>query len=177
MDDETTPGIERRSFLKRAAVVSGATVWATPTVQSLVAPAFATGTGLCPPERTVRFKYDVAEDGTGRFDSGDAGGGGASWCLPDGYADAAIQVNGAGSTATFTLGGVTYSITVTISNGGKTATVLLPSGAVVEDLQAKAGNERNGECDDLDGVTGSTATVTLEDRGISFVAGVICIPA
>ncbi|MDQ4006936.1 MAG: hypothetical protein M3211_02425 [Actinomycetota bacterium] len=40
---------DRRAFIKRAGVVSAATVWAAPTVQSLVAPAFATGTprGAC----------------------------------------------------------------------------------------------------------------------------------
>ncbi len=37
-------GFDRRSFIKRATVVSATTVWAAPTVQSLVAPAFAAGT-------------------------------------------------------------------------------------------------------------------------------------
>lgn len=173
MDDETTSGMERRSFLKRAAVVSGATVWATPTVQSLVAPAFATGTGLCPPDRTVRFMYDVDNN---VFDSGAATGGGAGWCLPDGYADAQVAVFGPGPTTSFTLGTTTYTITVVISADKMTATVQLPAGAVVEDLQAKAGNPAKGECDDLDAVTATTATVTLEEKEISFVAGVLCIP-
>lgn len=173
MDDETTSGMERRSFLKRAAVVSGATVWATPTVQSLVAPAFATGTGLCPPERTVRFKYDVD---TNVFDSGSGSGGGASWCLPDGYADAQVAVSGAGPTAYFQIGTSSYAITVVVSEDLKTATVHLPEGAVIEDLQAKAGSGPDGECEDADAVTGGTAVVTLRDKEISFVTGVLCIP-
>ena len=36
--------LNRRSLIKRAAVVGAATAWATPTVQSITAPAFATGT-------------------------------------------------------------------------------------------------------------------------------------
>ncbi len=42
--EETPGGFDRRGFIKRAAVVGGATAWATPTVQSLVTPAFALGT-------------------------------------------------------------------------------------------------------------------------------------
>ena len=37
-------GLDRRSFIRRSAVVGAATVWVTPTVQSMVAPAFAVGT-------------------------------------------------------------------------------------------------------------------------------------
>ena len=37
-------GLDRRSFIRRSAVVGAATVWVTPTVQSMVAPAFALGT-------------------------------------------------------------------------------------------------------------------------------------
>lgn len=166
-------GIERRAFIKRAAVVSGATVWATPTVQSLVAPAFATGTGTCPPGRVVRFKYDVDEN---KFDSGDANGGGASWCLPDGYADAVHKFVGTNGLGYVTLGGTQYSVLITLSGDGKTATVKLPKGAIVEDLQAKAGSVNNGECVDSNPVSNDTAVVTLIRKRISFVAGVICIP-
>lgn len=173
MEQQTDDGIQRRSFLKRAAVTGAVTVWATPTVQSLVSPAFATGTGTCPPGRLIRFKYDVDSNG---FDSGATNGGGASWCLPDGYADASYAVNGAGNTVTFTLSGKQYTLSVTISADGKSAVVTLPDGAVVEDLQAKAGSVNNGECLDFDPATGSTAEVTLLRKEISFVAGVICLP-
>lgn len=40
---EETNGFDRRSLIKRAAVVGAATAWATPTVQSITAPAFAAG--------------------------------------------------------------------------------------------------------------------------------------
>lgn len=48
MDDEngTTTGMDRRTLLKRGAVVGGAAVWATPVVQSLAAPAWAAGSPL-----------------------------------------------------------------------------------------------------------------------------------
>ena len=37
-------GFDRRAFIRRSALVGAATVWAAPTVQSIVSPAFATGT-------------------------------------------------------------------------------------------------------------------------------------
>jgi len=40
---EDTDGFDRRSLMKRAAIVGAATAWATPTVQSIAAPAFAAG--------------------------------------------------------------------------------------------------------------------------------------
>lgn len=168
-EEETSQGLERRTFLKRSAIVAGATVWATPTVQSLMSPAFATGTGQCPPGKLVRFKYDAG----GGFDSGVPQGGGASWCLPTGYADADIAAEGDGC---FMIDNQSMCITVTISSDGKTATVTIPEGTQIEDLHAKAGSPVNGECDDMDVMTGTTATVTLEHRRISFVAGVICVP-
>lgn len=168
MEDEQVEGLERRTFVRRAAVVAGATVWATPTVQSLVAPAFATGTGVCPPGHLIRFKYDVDNR---TFDSGDASGGGASWCLPDQYGDADLAVDSSGC---FVLDGVTKCITVTISADGMSAVVTVPNGCRIEDLQAKAGAEHNGECDDAEAISGTQATVTLEEKEISFVAGVIC---
>lgn len=168
MEQDADNRLDRRGVLKRAALVAGATAWATPTVQSLTAPAFATGTGLCPPGRMIRFKYDVNE---GIFDSGDASGGGATWCLPDGYADADISVTGNGC---FVLDGMTKCISVVIAPDQMSATVTVPPGCLIEDLHAKAGNRSNGECDDAEANTGTTATVTLEEKEISFVAGVLC---
>ena len=178
--DETQQDYGRRSFLKRAAVVTGATVWAAPTVQSLVAPAFATGTGLCPPERLVRFKYDVEEN---RFDSGNATGDGASWCLPDGYATAGNSLTGSGNTACITIDDKQYCVTITMIDA-KTAQVTVTGGAQIEDLDAKAGAEHtlyddnpnnDAECVDADLDGSHTATVELQRKDISFVAGVLCV--
>ena len=53
MHDETNievpTSLRRRSFIKRSALVGGATVWAAPTIQSLASPAFAAGSpkGKC----------------------------------------------------------------------------------------------------------------------------------
>ena len=162
-------GLDRRSVLRRASMLAGASVLATPTVQSIMAPAFATGTGLCPPGRLVRFKYDV-RGLSGSFDSGD--GGGIEWCLPDGYADADISVNALGC---FVIDGVTKCIQVIVAPDGMSATVVLPPGAKVEDLRAKAGSIKNGECNEGEATSGSTATVTLQEKEISYVAGVICV--
>jgi hypothetical protein len=178
--DDDVQGHGRRAFLKRAGVVTGATVWATPTIQSLLSPAFATGTALCPPGRTVRFKYDVERN---VFDSGAASGTGASWCLPEGYATAGNSLNGAGSTACITVDGKQYCVTVQMIDS-KTAKVTVTGGALIEDLDAKAGaehtlyddNPRNdAECVDADISSGNTATVELARKDISFVAGVLCV--
>ena len=84
-------------------------------------------------------------------------------------------MNGLGNSACVSIGGVSYCISVTISADGKTAQVVIPPGAKIEDLQAKAGSASNGECDDFDYQTQNTAVVSLEDKRISFVAGVLCV--
>lgn len=174
-DEGTVEGMERRSFLKRSAIVAGATVWATPTVQSLMAPAFATGTGRCPDGALYRFKAEVDEETlqvTGYSNGVPASGSEAAGCLPDGYAEA-TPLDGA------CLPGTTMcvSVVVTGTEGNYTATVTLPDGWVIEDLDVKAGSSNSPQvniCEDatLDG--DNTASVTV--RAISFVAGVICIP-
>lgn len=169
MNGADEAGMDRRAVLRRASMLAGASVLATPTVQSIMAPAFATGTGLCPPGRLVRFKYEVRGT-SGSFDSGD--GTGVEWCLPDGYADADISVNSMGC---FVIDGVTKCIQVIVAPDGMSATVILPPGAKVEDLNAKAGSLKNGECNEGEATSGSTATVTLERKEISYVAGVICV--
>ena len=47
--DTSNQGLNRRSVIKRAAVVGAATAWATPTIQSIASPAFAAGSpaGRC----------------------------------------------------------------------------------------------------------------------------------
>lgn len=176
MEENIEEGMDRRTYLRRAGVVAGATVWATPTVQSLMSPAFATGTGRCPEGHFFRFKYDV---GTGFNNGIPDPGSQAAQCLPTGYADA-TPVGSDGS-----IPGHTTKIVVTISPDGMSATVTIPPECRIEDLQAKAGSDNadhtddgnpnnDPECDDAEANTGSTATVTLENKEISFVAGVIC---
>ena len=172
-EEGTVEGMERRSFLKRSAVVAGATVWATPTVQSLMAPAFAAGTGACPPANLIRFKYEIDEN---RFDSGDAGGTG---CYPDLYHQATHRIDTAGNVGTIVVNGVTITVTVT-STGEHTATVQVSASggtATVLDLAAKGGST---ECDDELAspvvASGNPINVALEERGISYVAGTICVP-
>src|SRR5687767_6787039 len=47
-------GIDRRSLLRRSAVVSGVVVWTTPVVQTVMSPAFAAGSPLC----EIKFEAD-----------------------------------------------------------------------------------------------------------------------
>lgn len=69
--DETPAGIDRRTMLKRGAIVGGALVWTTPVVQSIASPAFAQtspGPGnegqICPDgqSRTYVAKFDFPDD-------------------------------------------------------------------------------------------------------------------
>lgn len=169
MDEQVKQGVERRSFLKGAAVVAGTTVWATPTIQSMVAPAVA-ASPLCVDDY-VRFKYDV---GAG-FDNGDAGG--TTWCLPDGYADAAPLPNTSGNTLTFTINGKTITITIEISADGKTATITITGEVLNVDLSAKAGSADQDVCGETDMYATNPGSVTLTiSKEISFVAGTLCIP-
>jgi hypothetical protein len=47
--DGTESGVTRRDFIRKTGIVAGATVWATPVVQSVVAPAWA-ASGPKPPK-------------------------------------------------------------------------------------------------------------------------------
>lgn len=160
-------GLDRRTLLKRSAVVGGAAVWATPVVQSLARPAFAAGSPVC--ANTLRFKYEVDEGG---FDNGEPSGGStASQCLPTGYSYA-DEVGSGGQ-----IPGHAGAVEVVVADDGHTARILLPPGCVLLDGDAKAGGKRTAECEDAAflGVEGgrNVYTVTLE-REISFIAGVIC---
>ena len=44
---EEPVGMDRRSLLRRGAVVGGAVAWSTPLVQTIASPAFAAGSPLC----------------------------------------------------------------------------------------------------------------------------------
>lgn len=180
MDQQPTQSeLERRAFIKRAGVVAGATVWAVPTVQSLASPAFAAGSppppnGECPPEKLVRFKYDV---GTG-FDSGlpkqDSEAGKCLVQVDDYYSAGRVV----GSNGCFTSGGCTVCVSVTLSGDGKTATVRV-TGGTINDVDIKGGSSKspNGYCADGNPTgDGTTAVVSAPSggAGISFVGGVIC---
>lgn len=45
--ENESAGMDRRTLIKRGAVVGGTLVWATPVVQSLAKPAFAAGSAPC----------------------------------------------------------------------------------------------------------------------------------
>lgn len=182
MDDNFTTESDRRLFLKRAGVVAGTTVWATPVIQSIASPAFATGspTPECPPENYVRFKFDINDSCTGGvFNSGDAGGPAAD-CLgqidagdPAGanYYDTTKVVNANGCYGT-----ACVQIALTCTNGeADTAKVTVTNGGQLLDVNAKAAGRNNLECKDAQDNGDGTFTADLT-KGISFVAGVFCVP-
>ena len=64
--NEGVGGMDRRTMLKRGAVVGGALVWATPVVQSIASPAFAATSPVvqgCLNQRRVAVKFDGAQAG------------------------------------------------------------------------------------------------------------------
>lgn len=67
-DEEQAGGLNRRSVLKRGAIVGGAMVWTVPAVQSLAGPAFAAGTPCVGGQRTyygnVCFEVTYRSDTT-----------------------------------------------------------------------------------------------------------------
>lgn len=68
MSENETTGLGRRDLIKRGAVVGGALVWATPVVQSMATPAFATaGSPNCSYE-IITFRNGVC---TAAFDCTD----------------------------------------------------------------------------------------------------------
>ena len=59
--NEGVGGLDRRTMLKRSAVVGGALVWTTPVVQSLASPAFAATSPIvqgCIGQKMVAVKFD-----------------------------------------------------------------------------------------------------------------------
>lgn len=165
-------GFDRRTLLKRGAVVGGTAIWATPVIQSLARPAFAAGSPVC--VHTYRFKYDVNDGGGGEFDNGEpAGGSAAALCLPDGYGDAE-ELPSSGE-----IPGHVGGVEIRLSDDGRSAEIVLPAECVLLDGDAKAGG-RGGtlECDDAEFLRTENGRnvygVTLPSRDISFVAGVIC---
>lgn len=74
-------GLTRRDLLRKGAVLGGALAWSIPTIQTLgMAPAFAAATSFAISYIAVvvkcgddyfRGKYEVNEDGSGAWESGD----------------------------------------------------------------------------------------------------------
>ena len=161
-------GFDRRTLLKRGAVVGGTAIWATPVVQSLARPAFAAGSPVC--AHVYRFKYEVDESG---FDNGEPEDGStAAACLPEGYSDAE-ELPSSGQ-----IPGHVGGVEIRLSDDGRSAEILLPAECVLLDGDGKAGG-RGGTlvCDDAEFLRTENGRnvygVTLT-RGISFIAGVIC---
>jgi hypothetical protein len=53
--DDGGGGLDRRSVLRRGAVLGGALVWTVPAVQTIAGPAFATGSPRCETSFTGRL--------------------------------------------------------------------------------------------------------------------------
>ena len=63
--NEGAGGMDRRTVLKRSAVVGGALVWATPVVQSIASPAFAATSPVvvgCITQKRVAVKFDGKQE-------------------------------------------------------------------------------------------------------------------
>jgi hypothetical protein len=178
MEENFTTESDRRLFLKRAGVVAGATVWATPVIQSVASPAFAAGSPAqeCPPEKLIRFKYDV---GTG-FDSGlpsQTSESGECLVQVDDYYSTgtrAVGANGCFSDA----GGCSVCVSVVLSADNKTATVTVTGGTINDvDIKGGSSNSPKGHCTDGDPSGDGSSAVIQAPAGsaaISFVGGVIC---
>ena len=50
-------GLDRRSVLRRGAVLGGALVWTAPAVQTIAGPAFASGSPRCTAEVEASYTY------------------------------------------------------------------------------------------------------------------------
>ncbi|MGH2573176.1 MAG: twin-arginine translocation signal domain-containing protein [Actinomycetota bacterium] len=66
MDAEESTGLERRTFLRKAALTGLAAAWAAPIVQTVAPPAFATGDVT--PAPTPTTTGDTGDDDTDTTD-------------------------------------------------------------------------------------------------------------
>lgn len=128
--DQSPEGLDRRTMLKRGAVVGGALVWATPVVQSLAGPAFAQQTspvtqGCIGGSLTDRYFVKIDSDFSLQPTPGTGG------CSPDSYTGSEKTVLPAGVSGTFS---------------GNTATITLPAGFTLIDPEVKVGKS-NGNPD------------------------------
>lgn len=179
MDESSSANSDRRRFLKRAGIVAGTTVWATPVVQSLSSPAFATGSPPpCTSATLIRFKYNVG----GSFDSGQPPAhstAGACTAQVTGY-NSTLPGRAINSYGYFMHGSCKVKVKVTLSHDKKTATVTVTNGILIDvDIKGGAAGKKNGYCSPGAGApNGGSSTITLKapsgGAAISFVAGVIC---
>lgn len=130
--DETPDGLDRRSLLKRSAIVGGALVWTTPVVQSIASPAFAEtspgpGPQGCPGTTTFAgFKVDRGRDGSIRIE-----GFNRNQCVPAG---GEAPVPGPGGTP-----GTPFVAPVSASFTDTTLTFTLAAGDTVAAVCATGG--------------------------------------
>ncbi len=68
LEGDGAAGLDRRSVLRRGAVLGGALVWTVPAVQTIAGPAFAAGSPRCETSLTgrlngkcVTFTFDATE--------------------------------------------------------------------------------------------------------------------
>lgn len=176
--DVTPTGIDRRSLLKRSAVVGGALVWTTPIVQTIAAPAFAQASPVivgCPPGETVRtaakFEFDCDDAFPCLGEREDVGGDNLGTCFES--VDVSVGV-------TETPGDGIISVTETSATS---LTVVLAEGFILIEAGVKIGNDENAPC--AEGTVAAetlpnTYTVTIASGDISNVLLVIdqvCPPA
>jgi hypothetical protein len=189
-ENDDTAGFDRRSLIKRGAIVGGALVWTTPIVQSIATPAFADTSpvtqgcigGASPKNYFIKFNAGSAtpETSTGKADV----------CLPDMYAEAVKGLPAGTSASQFS------AVFGPKAAGGQVVTVTLPAGFVVNDAEVKVGNA-TGQGDDADATagcidedkitvsqTGQVVTITIQNTdsinpAISHVNLVYsgCVPA
>ena len=143
--DNSEGGIDRRSLIKRSAIVGGALVWTTPIVQSLSGTAFAqTAPGSPPPviqgcvgggSATARYylKFDVGSNVP------DFGGAGAK-CQPE-FQAGALRVQPPNTVISdFAMTSTVRSGTEGTSTSKQTVVITLPLGFRVETSSVKAGS-------------------------------------
>ena len=168
--DNSEAGMDRRSLIKRSAIVGGALVWTTPIVQSLSGTAFAqTAPGSPPPQLQGCFgggsataRYYIKFEMTTRATDFGTGTGG---CVPESLAGTVADYPPGTSAANFTISGITRLGAQGTDGATQTVTITLPVGFTVDSSTAKAGtgtsnNGPNG-VDDFDADTGKTGAAVV----------------
>lgn len=192
MDDILQPGhADRRAFIKRAGIVAGTTVWATPTVQSLTSAAFAAGSPrVC--TDIVGFKYEIDPKAFDTYPAGPDLPGGGNDCRPDACASPDHTVSpGPGPARSVNIpgiGAVVVSLTFDTVNDPHLATVTItsPAGSAVESGSVSVGTKTGqlpctgpGSPNTNVQYVGGNATITIQTSGrgsgISNIIGCFCV--
>lgn len=181
-DQSPEGGLDRRSLLRRSALLGGAIVWTTPVVQSLATPAFA-GTPK-PPTCACKVRFQWSPGHIGFTNEPDvASAPGSACCVADNYASTTLTVGAGGVIPGCTAGAPSPgAVTITYPlNGDKTMALIgVPLACSLEDGDARGGNCVAGVTDCGDSVeTGTTTnqrlyTVKLSSKRIAHITGVIC---